>query len=179
MSAEKFAGKYRIPSARAAWWDYAADATYFVTICTDEKRHFFGRVENMEMQHSEIGRTAFQYWQDIPQHFPFVSLDVFVIMPNHVHGIIVIDKNKHVDCIENVQPQTTINKFGPQSQNLGSIIRGFKSAVKTFATTNAIPFAWQARFHDHIIRDEAEYRRIVDYICNNPARWADDKFYTE
>lgn len=71
----------------------------------------------------------------------------------------------------------TKNKFGPQSKNLGSIIRGYKSAVKTYATTDGLLFAWQARFHDHIIRDDAEYRRIEQYIITNPQNWGKDKFY--
>lgn len=69
------------------------------------------------------------------------------------------------------------NKFGPQAKNLASIIRGFKSAVTTFARTNNIPFDWQARFHDHIISTEDEYFRIADYIVNNPNSWHKDKFY--
>ena len=72
-----------------------------------------------------------------------------------------------------------MNQFGPQSRNLGSIIRGFKSGVKSYATTNHLVFHWQERFHDHIIRDEEEYRRIAHYIVNNPANWRKDKFYSE
>jgi REP element-mobilizing transposase RayT len=215
MSAEKFARKYRIASARAAWWDYASDGVYFITICTDKRKHFFGHVADKKMILSALGKIAHQYWQQIPQHFPFVSLDEFVIMPNHVHGIIVIDKSKYGNTtvpthdyaspIETQNfaspiethdyaspPQTTqqnipvqnnpqthpLNKFGPQSQNLGSIVRGFKSAVKTYATMNHLDFGWQSRFHDHIVRNEMEYHRIAEYIRTNPERWGIDKFFT-
>lgn len=184
MSADKFAGKYRIPSARAVWWDYGADAAYFITICTQDKHHYFGEVINAAMDLTEIGHIAVQYWQDIPSHFPFVRLDVFVVMPNHVHGIVIIDKSKFVCANAGLQKKPSdiihnTNKFGPQSQNVGSIIRGFKSAVKTYATTNGFVFRWQARFYDHIIRDEDEYRRIADYINDNPAKWWSDKFFTD
>nr|WP_299422491.1 transposase [uncultured Emticicia sp.] len=72
----------------------------------------------------------------------------------------------------------TGNTFGPQSKNLGSIIRGFKSSVTTFARKNDIPFQWQTRYHDHIIRNETEFSRISNYILNNPSKWQDDKFYS-
>jgi hypothetical protein len=92
MSTDKFQNKYRIPSARAQWWDYSANAAYFVTICTANKEHFFGEIANGEMQLSETGKMAHDFWSEIPNHFPFVILGEFVVMPNHVHGIVIIDK---------------------------------------------------------------------------------------
>lgn len=80
------------------------------------------------------------------------------------------DKSKTIDGIRK-------NKFGPQSKNLASILRGFKSAVTTFARTKNIEFAWQARFHDHIIRTDDSFQQISKYISNNPANWMDDKFF--
>ena len=89
---DKFQNKYRIPSARASWWDYSRDGTYFITICTQDRDCYFGKVVNGKMKLTGIGEIALSCWQEIPQHFPYVQLDSFMVMPNHVHGIIIIDK---------------------------------------------------------------------------------------
>lgn len=88
----KFKNKYRIPSARLQSWDYSNNGAYFITICTQNRNHFFGKIINQEMQLSEIGKLAQRYWLEIPEHFPFVALGNFVVMPNHFHGILIIDK---------------------------------------------------------------------------------------
>ncbi len=205
---DKFKNKYRIPSTRLQNWDYGWNAAYFVTICTANREFFFGNIMDDKTDLSEIGEIADKYWLEIPEHFPFVKLDVHVVMPNHVHGIVIIDKpddmrndgkNKKRITEQNVgeiveakmgrnvetqnfaslqsppQPlQQPKNKFGPQSQNLASIIRGFKTGVTKYVRNNNIDFAWQSRFHDHIIRNDAEYQRIKNYIINNPKNWKDD-----
>jgi REP element-mobilizing transposase RayT len=207
---EKFRNKYRIPSARLPNWDYGWNGAYFVTICTANRKCFFGNILYSEMQLFEIGKLANKFWLEIPEHFPFVKLDVHVVMPNHVHGIIVIDKTddgrndinelndgdnggknggdndgRHVETQNfaslpppQQQPSTNKpqpkNKFGPQSQNLASIIRGYKTGVTKYARNNNIDFGWQSRFHDHIIRNNTEYQRIKNYIINNPKNWNDD-----
>ncbi|MGM0565380.1 MAG: hypothetical protein ACQESX_01370 [Bacteroidota bacterium] len=89
---DKFRNKYRIQSARLQNWDYGWNAPYFVTICTANRKLFFGNIMNDKMNLSEIGEIADKYWLEIPEHFPFVKLDVHVVMPNHVHGIVIIDK---------------------------------------------------------------------------------------
>ena len=89
---EKFRDKYRIPSSRLQNWDYSWNAPYFVTICTAKRECYFGDIVNREMHLSDIGKIAQKFWLEIPNHFPFVILDAFVVMPNHVHGIIIIDK---------------------------------------------------------------------------------------
>lgn len=93
---DKFKGRYHIKSQRLQNWDYAAAGFYFVTICTQDKEHYFGEIINHKMQFTEIGRIAEQCWIEIPKHFPFVKLDRYIVMPNHVHGIIIIDKNGQV-----------------------------------------------------------------------------------
>jgi putative transposase len=197
---DKFQNKYRIPSARLQNWDYGWNAPYFVTICTANREHYFGEIVNYEMGFSKIGENANTCWLEIPNHFSFVKLDVHVVMPNHVDGIIVIDKqddgrnngrnvgvNVETQNFASLQPPTnkpptnkppqqTKNKFGPQSQNLASIIRGYKIGVTKFARNNNIDFAWQPRFHDHIIRDDKSYEKIRNYIINNPKNWKNDKF---
>jgi putative transposase len=190
---DKYQNKYRIPSARAAFWNYGWNAAYFVTICTQNRIGWFGNVVNGEMVLSAIGQIAHQCWMEIPEHFPILKLDSFIVMPNHVHGIIIIDKpendsNKDTNVGSNVETQNfaslqqqtgtkTENKFGPQSQNLASIIRGFKIGVTKNARIIQPDFAWQSRYHDHIIRNDESYHTISDYIINNPAKWTDDKFY--
>lgn len=127
---EKYLNKYRISSARFGSWNYAQNGYYFVTICTDRKEKYFGEIINSEISLSRIGKIVEKYWKEIPQHYPFVSLDAFIIMPNHIHGIIIIDKTVETQNFASVQHDDNVNKFGPQSQNLGAIIRGFKAAVK-------------------------------------------------
>ncbi len=89
---EKFQGKYRIPSARLQTWDYGSNGMYFITICTKNRDHYFGEIEGGKMLFSEMGRLAEKYWYEIPEHFPFIKFDEFVVMPNHIHGILIIDK---------------------------------------------------------------------------------------
>jgi putative transposase len=88
---EKFKNKYRIPSARLACWNYGSPGLYFITICTKNRKHFFGEIKNDEMFLNEIGVIADKCWAEIPDHFQNTTLGQFVIMPNHVHGIIIID----------------------------------------------------------------------------------------
>lgn len=329
---DKFQNKYRIPSARATWWNYANNAGYFVTLCTKNREHYFGEIgtgnetqpictvrgdgddvniggdvdddvvdgivvetqciASLPMhpiasipmhpnaaipmhpnasipeqppkkpiasippqsnpaipihpiasipekpivseppqpptafwQPTEIGKIAESEWLKTPSIRPdmHLELDEFVVMPNHFHAIIWIGINDYNrnnidnvagndivnngfenngivdndivdnDIVDNVetpcmaslpmqpmqpmQPTASINKFGPQYKNLSSVLRGFKSAVTTFARKNHLEFDWQERFYDHIIRDEDSYQRIKNYIINNQSNWKTDKFY--
>ncbi|MBI5408742.1 MAG: hypothetical protein HZA14_05190 [Nitrospirae bacterium] len=183
MDTTRYKSKYRIESTRLRYWDYGENGYYFITICVKDHECVLGCIKNGEMVLSEIGKITRQCWQEIPAHFPFVLLDEFVIMPNHVHGIIVIDKPLSVvetQNLANVQTQNIAslpNRFGPQSQNLASIIRGFKIGVKKWATINNNPFQWQSRFYDHIIRNEYKLHKIREYIINNPRNWEKDENY--
>jgi len=122
-------------------------------------------------------------------------LDEFVIMPNHFHGIIIIGKNKYNtkkhcccrDAMHRVSTTTTndksknhekqtVNQFAPQSKNLASIMRGFKSSVTTYARKHNIDFGWQERYYEHIIRDNHEFNRIRKYIIKNVENWDEDEF---
>ena len=94
---DKFQNKYRISSTRLKNWDYGSNAIYFVTICTQNREHYFGNITDGKMQLSETGKIAHHFWVEIPNHFPFVKLGEFVVMPNHVHGIIIIDKPINLD----------------------------------------------------------------------------------
>ena len=89
----KFQNKYRISSIRLQSWDYSKNGAYFITICTKNRQHFFGKIENDIMQLSEIGKLAEQYWLEIPNHFPFIELGNFIVMPNHFHGLLIINNS--------------------------------------------------------------------------------------
>jgi REP element-mobilizing transposase RayT len=192
MNDEKFRDRYRIPSARLATWDYSSNAAYFITICTQDSIHAFGEVQDGRVQLSPLGQAAWDCWRTIPDHFPFVIADAFVAMPNHVHGIIIIDKPDGAGGVETQNMATIVetqnlaslrhasppvNQFGPQSQNLASIVRGFKIGVTVFARQFQIAFAWQARYHDHIIRNAGECDRIRNYIIENSAGWQEDRYH--
>jgi REP element-mobilizing transposase RayT len=169
-----FRDKYRIPSTRLKTWNYGGSGWYFITICTNGKQPFFGKIRHGTMQLSKMGQIAKQCWAQIPDHFPNVQLDEFVIMPDHVHGIIVIKSpvETHNHASNPITIQSNGNKFGPQSKNLASIIRGFKIGVTQWARTNGSPFfMWQPRYYDHIIRDEDALKEIRQYIRNNPLKY--------
>jgi putative transposase len=112
---------------------------------------------------SAIGQKAKEFWQQIPLHYPYVELDDFIFMPNHMHGILCINK----PWKEKWEP----NIFGIQSGNLGAIVRGYKSSLKRHANENGIEFKWKERFHDDLIRDSSDLERIRNYIQNNPQKW--------
>lgn len=200
---DKFQNKYRIPSARLQGYDYGQNGAYFITICTQNRIHFFGKIINGIMQLNELGKIAYNFWAEIPDHFPFVELGAFVIMPNHMHGILIINKSdvdispessvspisvqtlhRNVsahDTDDTDTPPPTKNaqmaKISPKPGTISTIIRSYKSAVTKFARQIHTDFGWQPRFHDHIIRNETAYKRIDNYIINNPINWKEDKFH--
>jgi REP element-mobilizing transposase RayT len=172
-----FRNKYRIETARLRNWDYASAGWYFVTICTQGRMCFFGEVNDHEMHLSAIGAAAFDCWQAIPSHSPpNVHLDVFVVMPNHLHGIIVIEDVEKVEDTRRQPSSNLLSQISPQRGSLGAVIRSYKSAVTRWCGLNHhLAFAWQPRFHDRIIRDAAELMHIRAYIDNNPANWDTDR----
>lgn len=168
-----FKNKYRIESARLKGWDYRNPGYYFVTLVTKGRNHYFGRVEGDDVQLSAIGEIAAQCWAENPQHHAGIELDEWVIMPNHVHGIIVVVDRGVVETLQcNVSTKSTIS---PKTGSLSVAVRSFKSAVTKFAHNAGHEFAWQERFWDHIIRNEAELNRIRNYIRANPSNWKNDK----
>ena len=196
---KKFAGKYRIPSARAPWWDYANDGAYFVTICTAHRECCFGDVADGKMHFSTLGQIANNIWEEIPRQFPYAELGEYQVMPNHVHGIIVINGNSGRDAINRVSTpriaetdasiaETTAsnadetpggitgNNNPMLNDNLSRILRWYKGRVTFECHQTDAKFGWQERFYDIIIRDTASYHRISEYIINNPAKWDTDKF---
>ena len=164
-----YKNKYRIESIRLPNRDYAANGYYFVTICTYKKYCYLGNIINCEMQFSQVGKIANKNWQLIPEHCNDVYLDAYVIMPNHLHGIIVIDRPEN--------SSNTPNKFAPlKSGSLSVIVQFYKASVTRWCRKNGDDiFRWQSRFYEHIIRDERALKNIRDYIINNPVKWWEDK----
>ena len=162
-------------------YDYSQDGYYFVTICTKNREHFFGKIENGTMLLNEYGEMAKKCWLEIPEHFPHVILDEFIIMPNHVHGIIIIENNNGDENDDNVGNKNFCSlQITPWqtklSKSLSSIIRGFKIGVtKYFREKNNHQFQWQKSFYDHIIRNEKSLFKIREYIQNNPLKWEMEK----
>lgn len=197
----KFKGKYRIESARLKGYDYSSEGSYFITICAHKMQHFFGYVADEKMHLNEIGKLAEKFWKEIPEHFPHAILDEFIIMPNHMHGIItLIPKKPDVQtsqCDVSLNPTNEIDitntretskcdvstkkqkmaAIRPKSGSLSVIIGSYKSVVSKHAHKISRNFQWQERFHDRIIRDENEFARIAKYIHNNPKNWKDDEIF--
>lgn len=202
----KFKNKYRIESIRLPSWDYGSNGRYFITICTKNRINFFGFIKNGIMNLNEIGKIADGYWLEIPNHFNCVSLGNHIVMPNHIHGIIIINKPKTTvetgHCPVSTpmpipiptpmpipMPTPTITpannensihfRFRNQGKNtLSSIVGSFKSITTRTVKKTHPDFDWQARFHDHIIRSQHEFVIISRYIKNNPANWRNDAFNT-
>lgn len=254
--AEKYKNKYRTESFRAKWWDYTWNAAYFVTICTLNRHHYFGKVSNGKMILSGAGVLADVFWHEIKNHHKYVELDAFVVMPNHIHGILIINKpnekreeekndfgkedqgkeenedslyreedgdsiyreedgdfrnldkegdsrnldkegdSRNLDkegdsrnlykdedsstvvaCNDSTEFSQHMAAISPKKDSLPSILRSYKSAVTKHANRLGFEFGWQSKYHDHIIRDEAAYQRIAQYIENNPSKWKEDGFF--
>ncbi|MBQ7490966.1 MAG: hypothetical protein IJT51_10690 [Bacteroidales bacterium] len=194
MSEEKFMNKYRIASTRAQWHDYNG-GKYFVTICTHGRKHYFGEISGGQMNLSEIGKYTNTVIQTTSTHNHYAEIPLYVIMPNHLHLIVVIDDDtiggivvdiNNGDFVETVHAPSLqrrkqrwkndivdnkMQMVSHRKNKLSVVVGGIKFAVTKFAHENGIPFAWQTRFHDHIIRDTNEMNRIAKYIENNVAKW--------
>ena len=185
---EKYKNKYRIKSARLPNWNYGNIGMYFITICTENRVHYFGEIRNGKMYLNEIGDIVTTEWLKTFEMRPDMNLQMgeYIIMPNHFHAIIIIGDNEYNvmtntprrDAIHYVSTTNTPkNKFGPQSKKLASIVRGFKIGVTKNARLINSDFGWQSRFHDHIIRNDKSFQNISNYIINNPKNWNEDKFF--
>ena len=174
---DKFQNKYNTKSNRLKEYDYSQPAWYFVTICTKDKAHHFGKICNAKPKLSPIGEITQTTWFEIPNHFPNVEIDEFTIMPNHVHGIIIINERRATACCGSTKEP----EFGKIIKgSLGVIVRSFKSAVtKRVNEMNEEkrPSIWQSNYYDNIIRNERDLDRIRKYIKQNPRKWELDEYY--
>ena len=210
-------------SPRAKWHDYNG-AEYFVTICTKDRLHFFGEVVDGTMQLTDVGKYASQCIVKISEINPDAEIPLFVVMPNHIHMVIILDGGggmpsptgqpspvglpyydspteaqingnvglPHCDSPTNndstndrstngnptsERKDTEMQRRANRCGRLSHIIGQFKSAVTKFANANQIPFSWQPRYHDRIVRSRDEMNQIALYIEQNPMKWEMDRFY--
>ena len=162
-------------SIRLKGYDYTQPGAYYITIVTYQRQQLFGEVVNAEMRLNVLGQIAYDEWFKTALLRPYVILDEdeFVVMPNHVHGIIWILNHDGGDIPAN----DVVEQFGkPVSHSIPTIIRAYKSAV-TYAV-NALQnqrgaALWQRNYYEHVIRDEEDLRAKRDYILSNPHRWED------
>ena len=172
-----FKAKYRVDSARLQGWDYTSAAWYFVTLCTKDKKCFFGEIVNEQMTISPIGAIVAEEWNKTPEVRSGTDLDEWILMPNHLHGIIVIgSRAKETPHRETPHRCVSTSTSRLQKNSLGAMIGQFKSVCTKRIWAAAFKnFAWQPRYYDHVIRDEKSLRAIREYIVNNPAKWQLDK----
>ncbi len=177
-------------STRLKTYDYSLEGSYFITIVTQDRLHLFGKIENSQMILNTVGKIVEQEWENSIQLRSNISLGEFIIMPDHMHMILTIDHQ-----ISNDKESKEWEHSNPKSpsQTIGAIIRGFKGACTKkinlfynstgelqFTPTDELQFAptefyknkiWQRNYYDHIIRNQADYNRIEQYIIDNPQNW--------
>ncbi len=148
-------------SIRLKGYDYSQPGLYSITICVEKKECLFGHVVDGKMVLNEAGQFVRKIWEDLPTRFPSVDLDEYIVMPNHLHGILVL-----------------LEVDGIQNPVLGDVIRAFKSisaiGVNKIISRQGKRF-WQRNYHERIIRNEKELETKREYIFNNPYRWAEDE----
>ena len=221
----KFKNKYRIQSARLLEYDYSSDGAYFITICTKTREHFFGKIIEGVIQLSEMGKIVADEWQKTEKIRKNITLGEWVVMPNHFHGILIVDnknnprrdvlvkrlqtkredinktliyqqtylkknKTKHMCPNGDVLPKRLykndnehngknlkMSKISPTKNSISVAIRFFKRQT-TIRLRKLNPlFVWQSRFHDHIIRNDKEFKKISEYIKENPMKWENDCYF--
>ncbi|HEY5593313.1 MAG TPA: transposase [Paludibacter sp.] len=199
--------KHHRRSIRLKGYDYSRAGLYFITICCQDRICRFGHVDNGEMVLNEFGQIAYNEWCNLPKRFANFELDVFQIMPNHMHGIIVLNNavgagftpaqngnNPENDTpAQNVavaQNETDIIQWAGASPapttnaSISDIVGAYKSLVANgcldiYKSNNkTMGKLWQRDYYEHIIRNEQSYQTITNYIIDNPAKWNEDKFYT-
>ncbi|MCP4136607.1 MAG: transposase [bacterium] len=195
MSDDKFFNnKYKTDSCRYKDWDYCKAGYYFITINTGDGEHFFGEIKNSVINLSDIGMVVDNCWSAIPEHFEHTNIDEYIIMPDHIHGILVLDeisankvddsykspveharaleKNRpRPDCAKSREVSKFMSEISPKAGSLSTIIRSFKSAVtRECGEKGFFYFSWKEGFYDRIIRDEVELYEVRNYIRMNPVR---------
>ena len=177
--------QYRLPH-----YDYSTTGYYFVTLCTRNHVCHMGRIEEEKIVMNSIGKIATEVWENIPNIYELVGIDEFIVMPNHIHGIVIIRENYlSSDCGKNEEKTNLINQIPTTEKpkiprnpmeskkiSLGKIIRRYKAKVKFMAGLNGYAqFVWQNRYYERVIRNEAELMKIREYIRNYVLKWNKDK----
>lgn len=180
---------------RLPGYDYRSPGAYFVTICVQGGECLLGEIADGEMQLSEWGRVARHYWMRIPNHFAHVRLDAWVVMPNHLHSILVIagrvkaspatasSRDNLISTATDSSDKEAATDASPlQPGSLGAIVGNYKSvSTRRINRMRGMPGTrfWQRNYWEHIIRDERSLNRIREYIQNNRARWAEDQLHPD
>jgi len=187
-----YKNKYRVESTRLKGWDYSSPGAYFITICTKNREWLFGDVVQKSMFLNNNGKIVEKCWFDLPRHYENLELDQFVIMPNHVHGIMMIDIEtvpasrvetglKPVSTETSTAKTTDMDNRKKKPHGLFEFVRALKTfsarRINEHRKTYGKP-VWQTRFYDRIIRDDNELYRIRNYIMDNPANWKNDENFT-
>jgi len=176
--------KHHRRSIRLKGYDYTRPGAYFITICTKHRAWLFGEVVDGRMVLNEMGEIVHFTWHDLPNHLPHIRLDEFVIMPNHIHGIvwIVNERPADIDVRAGSEPARTeparTSSARTRRHGLPEIVRQFKTfsarRINQLRQTPGVP-VWQRNYYEHIIRDAGALHRIRWYIRNNPRRWDRDR----
>lgn len=172
----RFRDRYRIESSRRTGWDYGSPWWYYVTLCTKKREPHFGMARDGEMVLSPMGETAKRMWAEIPEHFPQVRLDAFVVMPDHLHGLLLVMGDPDPTVRGTGAPPhggspsnpSFMSAISPLAGTLPVVIRSYKSAVTYWCHHNGYPdFAWQERYYDRIVQfGDIPGTRV--YIVENP-----------
>jgi REP element-mobilizing transposase RayT len=174
-------------SIRLQGYDYTQAGAYFVTICTGQKQCILGEVVDGAVVLSRYGRLAVMCWEWLAQHYPYVELDAWVVMPNHLHGIIVISDAEDADGLSRGGSRTAPTTpdataaTAPKRKTLGRLIGAFKTvSTKCVNQLYHSPgeVFWQRNYYEHIIRNTADLKRIREYILYNPMRWESDEYFS-
>ncbi len=160
-------------SPRYAELDYN-EGVYFITICTQDKVHYFGEIVDHKMVFTPLGKFVDEELQNLGSHYDNVEVTVYTVMPNHIHAIIYIDTiNKQIPVAED----RVEDKLNSTSRTLlSSVVSSFKAGITRFANRNRISFKWQSRYYDHTIRNVKNATAIGEYIMNNVAKWHYDEY---
>jgi putative transposase len=174
--------KHNRRSIRLKGYDYTQPGAYFITICTSKREHLFGHIKDEKMHLNRYGEAVQFNWNNLPKIYPHVQLDAFVIMPDHIHGIIIL-KNDPVGAGSPTDESTTENLYKPapapqKRHGLPEIIRNLKTRsgtrINQLRSTKGNP-VWQRGYYEHIVRNQQALFNIRRYIINNPIKWQKDK----
>ncbi len=181
-----YRGQYRVESARLKHWDYRSPGWYFITVCTAGRRLVFGNIVDGQMAHSPLGSIAEAQLLGVPVHYSNVLLDTFVVMPNHIHAIVVVEGRHRYSPNVGLEESRVLKvrpdgmPMPPRAGSLSAIVRSYKAGVTRWSLANGFSdFRWQPRFHDELLRSNPSVNAVRDYIRNNPMNWLEDELYTE
>jgi len=190
-------------SIRLKGYDYSKKGLYFITICTQNREHLFGEIIDGKMILNSAGEIAFNEWFELKNRFNNIELYGFIVMPNHIHGIIEMIEENEICTKDKIRnKENHFSKISPKSNSLSLLIRSYKSCVSKkcrgviYNAQNKIKqtdrnsiyntqiflngqFQWQRNYYDNIIRNEKTYLKVSEYIKDNPLKWAIDKYYNK